>query len=490
MLILSAMHKTVSNALLSTLALALACADKTPGDTAALDLSTGGDNTTTGDGQSASDATTGEPTGDAGSTTGGGITGDGTTSVDTGAGPPGELLCPDSVDQGILECVAALQGDPDLGEKVFLLDILWMCSDAEPVAIDYDAHCAAHPEDPICSLDYEVFVTDVLPQCVARVQEDLFADVCLLPATYGELLFTPSIALMQRRFVTDAATLDSSEQEQIVWASADMGFPVATAAEALLATDDDGFELLTVLDVGTDRPLTLYTAHYGDTRVGRMFFPGSLTVVGAVEDDAFTRCAIERTIEGQPCASDMSCGQGFICTGVLTDINDKVLAPGACVSTQPPPPAPPVCDDHADCDPPGGGQLCLDNLGLGTPGVCRPGWMRRSFAGPDTALKAGGTATVPIVASGLATVPNIAYIDLRLSQGGANQLAVRLVNPSGTATTVVDTDAELVVLDLEPVQVASDESARGIWHLEIEDIGGNASGAVSHIALTLDTRWD
>lgn len=99
MLILSAMHKTVSNALLSTLALALACADKTPGDTAALDLSTGGDNTTTGDGQSASDATTGEPTGDAGSTTGGGITGDGTTSVDTGAGPPGELLCPDSVDQ-------------------------------------------------------------------------------------------------------------------------------------------------------------------------------------------------------------------------------------------------------------------------------------------------------------------------------------------------------------------------------------------------------
>lgn len=490
MLILVAMHRTVSNTLLSTLALALACADKTPGDTATLDLSTGGDSMTIGDGHSTSSAATGEPTGGAASTTGGGVTGDGTTSLDTGAGPPGELLCPELVDQGILECVAALQGDPDLGEKVFLLDILWMCSDAEPVAVDYDAHCAAHRDDPICSLDYELFVTDVLPQCVARVQEKLFADICLLPATYGELLFTPSIALMQRRFVTDAATLHAAEQDQLVWASADMGFPVATAAEALLATDDDGFELLTVLDVGTDRPLILYTAHYGDTRVGRMFFPGSRTVVGAVEDGAFTRCAIERTIEGQPCETDMSCGPGFICAGVLTDINDIVLAPGACASTLPPPPAPPACDDHADCDPSDGGQLCLDNLGLGVPGQCRPGWMRRSFAGPDTPLKAGGTATVPIVASGLATVPNIAYLDLQLSQDGANPLAVRLVNPSGTATTVVDTDAASVVLDLEPVQVASDESARGIWHLEIEDIGGDASGAVSHIALTLDTRWD
>jgi subtilisin-like proprotein convertase family protein len=87
-------------------------------------------------------------------------------------------------------------------------------------------------------------------------------------------------------------------------------------------------------------------------------------------------------------------------------------------------------------------------------------------------------------------VPNIAYLDLQLSQDSANPVAIRLVNPSGSITTVVETDAALVVLDLEPVKVAGDESAGGRWQLEIEDIGGNASGAVSHVALTLDTRWD
>jgi hypothetical protein len=464
-----------------------ACADKTADDTSTAGLSTGetasNATTTTGGGDSTTSGVTEDPTAGA---TGEGTTG--TTGVDTG-GPPGGLVCPELIDQGILECVATLQSDPDLGEKVFLLDILAMCSDAEPVAVDYDTHCAAHPDDPICSLEYEVFVTDVLPQCVARVQAEIFADVCLLPATYGELLFTPSIALMDRRFITDAAALSAAEQTQIVWASGDMGFPVDSAAEALLATDDDGFEMLAALDVGTDRALVLYTAHYGDTLVGRMFFLGSLQVVGAVEDGAFSRCAVERTTEGQPCGTDMSCGPGFVCVGVLTDINKKVLAPGACVSTDPLPPTPPTCDEHADCDPPSG-QLCLDNHGLDMPGQCRSGWMRHSFAGPDTALTAGKTTQIPIVASGVATVPNIAYLDLQLSQDSANPVAIRLVNPSGSITTVVETDAALVVLDLEPVKVAGDESAGGRWQLEIEDIGGNASGAVSHVALTLDTRWD
>ena len=363
-----------------------------------------------------------------------------------------------------------------------------MCSDAELVAVDYDAHCVAHPDDPICSLPYEDFVTDVLLQCVARVQQQLFADVCRLPATYAELLFTPGIALMGRRFVTDAADLEPAQQTQIVWASADMGFPVANAAEALLATDDDGFEELTVLDVGTNRVLVAYTAHYGDTRVGRVFFTGSLALAGAVEDGEFTRCGVERVTEGSPCLDDMSCGTGFSCEDVLT-VDGDVLAPGVCVSTDPPPPAPSECESHTDCAP-HTGLLCLDNLGLGLPGHCRPGWMRRSFAGPKAALVSGGTTKLPILVSGLATVPNISYLDLQLSQESANPVTIRVLNPSGTAMTAVQTDATQLVLDLKPVKTQSDEAAGGIWHIEIEDIGGAASGSVSGVALTLDTRWD
>jgi len=38
--------------------------------------------------------------------------------------------------------------------------------------------------------------------------------------------------------------------------------------------------------------------------------------------------------------------------------------------------------------------------------------------------------------------------------------------------------------------VPGDESAGGVWHLIVEDLGGQASGSVSRLALTLDTRWD
>src|SRR5690606_36990099 len=133
-------------------------------------------------------------------------------------------------------------------------------------------------------LDYPAFVETVVPECIERAREVLFADLCLLPESYAELLFTPGIALMERRFVTTADELDPVEQQQILLATADMGFPAASVADALLATDDDGFDQLTVLDVGTDRALVFYSAHYGDTRVGRVFFRGTMTMVGAIED--------------------------------------------------------------------------------------------------------------------------------------------------------------------------------------------------------------
>lgn len=409
----------------------------------------------------------------------------GDTSSGTTGGTPGELSCPTSIDQAILACVGDLQADPELADNLFLIDLLFACGDAEPVADDYDAHCAGQPQDPICALEYQAFVESILPECITRAQEALFADVCLLPATYGELLFTPAIALMQRRFVTSAGQLDAGEQMQVLWASADMGFPVDTVEQALLATDDDGMEQLTVLDVGTDRTLVSFSAHYGDTRVGRVFFRGTLTVVGAIEDGEFTRCGVERTIEGQPCVDDVACAPDHTCLDVLTEMNE-VLAPGACVSLAPLPGEGQPCSGHADCEP-ASGLLCLDTL---TDGTCRPGWMRHSFAGADAALVPGGTLDVPIVVAGLATVPTGAYLDLQLVQDAANAIEVRLVNPLGTSTTVSATDAPLIELDLAAMPVPGDESAGGVWHLIVEDLGGQASGSVSRLALTLDTRWD
>lgn len=435
-----------------------------PGDTATTDATT----------------TTPDPTTHPGTATG-------TTTSDTTGGDA--LSCPPSIDAAIAACIAALQADPELGEDNFLIDLLLLCSDAEPVADDYDAYCAATPDDPICSLEYQAFVEQVLPQCVARVQDQLFADVCLFPETYADLLFAPAIALMKRRTVLLADDLTPSEQDQLVAAAHDLGLPVDSAAAALAATDDGRVEQLTVLDVGTDRTLVLYTGRYDDSLRGRAYFRDSFIIIGAVEDGVFSRCAVERGIEGQPCETDEPCAPDHECNDILKSDNDDILAPGVCIDPNSSPGEGDGCTAHADCDP-SLGLLCLDALQEGDPGTCRPGWMRRSFAGPSTPLQPGGISSVAFTVSGLATVPTAAFLDLTLTQDTDNLLELRLLNPLGTVSAVTVTSATAKILDLEPVPVPGDESAGGVWHLEVEDLGGQAVGTVVGVALTLDSRWD
>ncbi len=406
---------------------------------------------------------------------------------------PGELRCPETIDVGILGCVADLRTDPEASQGLHLIDLLLMCSDAEPAAVAYDQWCAATPDDPICGLDYFVFVSEVLPQCTDRAREQLFAGVCLLPTEYSELLPTPGVALVDRRFISDAATLDSAENAQVIATSMEIGFEVGTAADAFSATDDGGMEMLTVLAVGTDRMLTLWTAHYGDTRAGRMWFRGMMTRAATVLDSSFAACAIERGTEGQPCwtPEDPACGEDHACTGIVTDELGQVLAPGACRATGEIDGAGAECDADFAC---AAGLLCIP-YGAGAPlGQCNPGWMRRTFAGPSqVTLVAGGTTRIPILVSGLAAVPAVAQLDLVIGQGVANGLVITLENPFGTAVPVLDTNASPtmdVVLDLAEVAVPGDEVVNGEWALVVQDVGGQASGGVWLLGLTLDSRWD
>ncbi len=444
-------------------------ADNTAADTTAADATAAATTTST----STSDASTSS------STT--------TTASTTGDAPA--LECPPALDAAIAACVAELQADPELGDNTFLLDLLFACSDAEPVADDYDAHCAESPDDPICALDYRTFVTEVLPMCIARVQDVLFADVCLLPETYKTLLFTPGIALMQRRQLTSAAELTDPEREQLMRTSAELGLPVADADEAVLATDDGRIEQLVVLDVGTDRAFALYVGRYQSVLRGRGFFRGTMTILGAVEDGMFSRCGVERGVEGQPCADDVPCLPDHQCNDVLTDENAMILAAGACIFPGPLTGEGDPCTAHDECGP-ANGLLCIDAMHEGDPGTCRPGWMRRSFAGNEDALTPGGITSIEILVSGVATVPTAAYLDLAIVQSAEDLLTLRLFNPTGTLSHMSQTNLQNLRLDLEPMSAPGDESAGGIWKLEIEDSSGKADGLVREVALTLDTRWD
>ncbi|MBK8264932.1 MAG: hypothetical protein IPK80_26790 [Nannocystis sp.] len=482
-----------SLALSLTFACALACAPQGGDDTATAGTTTDTDTTTTSSTSTTSSsgaATTADPestTADPESTT---------ADPDTTTGG-GELLCPASIEAAILACVDALKADPELSDKVFLLDMLLSCADAEPVADDYDAHCAQDPDDPICALDYRTFIVEVLPQCTAGAQAALFADVCLLPEAYRDLLFTPSITLMERRFIADPAELSPVEADQLLFTSAELGFPVVDVADALLATDDGGFEQLTVLDVGTDRVLVVYSAHYGDTRVGRAFFQNTFTVVGAIEDGDFTRCGVERGVEGQPCeapADDMVCGPGFTCEGMLPgEQPGQLLGPGVCRHTAPPPGQDAPCASDDACAPTDAGLLCQPFSSKQPDGLCRPGWMRHTFGAQLVELVPGATTTLPIIVSGLATVATRARLDLTLGQAAANGLIIRLINPIGTEALVLDTTGAPTLdihLDLLDLPVTGDEPVNGVWRLEIDDAGGAAQGAVYQLALTLDSRWD
>lgn len=478
------------------LSLLVSCTDRPVDESSGTSTSTPVESTTDPDPPPPPTSATGEPattttggpesttTDDPGTTTTSDPSTTSASSTTTGDAP---LECPPAIDAAIAACIVGLQADPEQAGAL-LIDLLLACSDAEPVADDYDAHCASAPDDPICGLDYRTFVADVLPLCVARVQDQLFADVCLLPALYADLLFTPSIALMQRRALDDAGDLTDAEQQQLVFAYTDMGLPVDSAADALLATDDGALEVQTVLDVGTDRAITIYTGLHAGVLRGRAFFRGTHTIVGAVEDGLFLRCAVERGVEGQPCEDEVPCSPDHACNDILLE-GDTLLSPGACIKPGTLPGEGDPCTAHDDCGP-ANGLLCLDAMNEGEAGTCRPGWMRRSFAGPVTPLTPGGSTIVDILVAGVATVPTAAYLDLTLMQADINDLELTLFNPGGTATPVAMTPANGLLLHLEMLPVPSDESAGGKWQLIIKDVGGQAEGMVADIGLTLDTRWD
>ena len=387
----------------------------------------------------------------------------------------GEGACPAVFDAAIDDCVTDVLAD----SGGFVIDALVACADAEPIADDRDAYCAV-ADDVSCDLSLEDFVTDVLPECRARVQEARFADVCVFPDDVDDVAFAPGLALLDRRVVRSANDASPTDAAQIADA-AGVSFDVA-----LQLADGDGWQLTHVLEVAGDREIVFVTARQGGADVdGAAYFFDTVFRVATVSSGVVGGCAVEVGLEGRVCDAREDC-DGVNCEGIVRE-GDTVIADGVC--------APPQA---------GGGDACLgDNdcsagfvcalFGFGADsGDCQQAWRRGSFRGDDDVkvLPAGGTVRVPLVVHGLATVPSRFLLDLRADLNAESTLTVTLENPSGTRTAGGTFTGTAVHLDGVDVPVLSDEGVNGVWFVEVFDVGGSSGGGVVAVSATIDSRFD
>lgn len=430
-----------------------------------------------------------------------------------------KLACPDAVTTGILACVAEQQADPEFDDtNFFLVDQLLACADAEPVASTLDGYCSKRSADPaVCGLDLEDFVADVLPACMEKASETLFQDACVFGATVNDLRFSPWLVELSRSVLDDVSAVAAGSvlEQQLIASVGATQQQVSSAAEALAVTDDDAFDVLTLLDVGSRRTIVVITAHYGDNRYGRAFFADTAFAVADIIDGDISACLVERRTEGTPCSDDAVCGPGGSCMGLVKgeicvdgacEASDVVLGEGRCVGTfaeDSQPASGETCASDAEC-PASEGLVCMvfgssdsaeSDSAESASGQCGDAWLSRRFAVEEATIAAGATTTIPFVVSGVATVSLNTRVSMVISHPNPSDLKVSIQHPNEGSVAVLYQDPNAVgpeiILNDVRAQLPSDESINGTWNLIIEDAGASGvDGSAFHIEVAADSWWD
>ena len=157
-----------------------------------------------------------------------------------------------------------------------------------------------------------------------------------------------------------------------------------------------------------------------------------------------------QTARGNECASDSACGDpGLVCAGVTRGY-----------------------------------------------GLCRPVWMRATFADPTTSIVPDrATVARAIAVHGLATVDTDVVVSVRVAHPRASQLRITLTNPAGSEVLVhdgvaSDNGAPLVLAAKPILGFSGDESVNGEWTLRVTDRTSGQVGTFEGWQLTLTSRYD
>jgi hypothetical protein len=128
---------------------------------------------------------------------------------------------------------------------------------------------------------------DSIAQC--KVSARAKATSCLFGLTRAELDARTSLSFGTESTLHPTSAISAIRKQQLMLG---IGY-VATAKDAILATDDDVVTVRTITEKKTGHAFTSYRSHRGDNPMGFVFAEGTLDLVAIDGDESIHQCLVE-----------------------------------------------------------------------------------------------------------------------------------------------------------------------------------------------------
>jgi hypothetical protein len=411
----------------------------------------------------------------AGSTGASGMGGE-APSIDYAGSP-----CPPRFVDALVACADARLADPTSG-ITSAPDAIASCGDTAQRAGAFAASCAEDSPTPIyCSAGVAATWSALAEQCLADGWTAWARRTCVFGARDADAFGSPRLLVVSRTTLDAGSTLSADDDARIVSAIAPSGLGATTSAEAFAAVDGGTIVRAELSDRWNGRRYTALTYSAGGAAFGRYFAADALDPLADVVDGVVDACVAPPGPGGEAC-------QGFLvpstCASPLVCVGSPPVGDGICTRTAP------VASDGSPCS---GAADCAPDGYCSAIGLCISPWKTGQFDDVAFApLLDGGALERAIDVRGLATVPVEATVDLLVRHADPTEITVTLVNPNGTEIAVGGgvSFVDGIAWSAVPVAVPGDELANGVWTLRVADAAGGSTGWLSHVRLTLATRWD
>ncbi len=423
---------------------------------------------------------------------------------------PPAASCHPLVESSVRECVRTRMWEPDGDPELLPMrptELLEVCTlEGDVTGPMRDELCASFPDEPVCALDFGDFTEQVLAPCGPALHEQYD---CAFGTSFRDIERLPNNAIVRESVLTidDIAELDANDREQIILATRQSAFEsVATVEEAFASFDNGELNLVDLIEMGNGRPYRALEFGAGDNSFGAIFEHGTTTLVGVIHDSDLLRpvdefapgCDVPFGIPGLSCHSADAC-EGLPCGGMID--NHPAGEVGRCINSslgQDSPALEQRCTSAADC-PLQDGLIC-SGITQFDEGFCRPAWVLGQFREVRTIqLPKKGKITRDLYVYGLATVPEDAWINLRLLHPDPKQIKITLIpalQDEGTPFVVFDGKTDPAAVGTTTVEIdrviahPGDESLNGKWTLVVEDTKTGKAGMVDGWELRFTSRMD